>query len=174
MPTKKHPFKRSRWEPGKIYGIPLLDGSFCFAQAIALALTNIVDVVIYSQRTREAPHEIPELGRGSLIAFSATWKQDLERGEWLALGVGSLLTRPEESPNQKILATGTWVGVEHSDIGLLSDLCNAWYGLIPWNVMFEEDYYDKWLAPGVARPATAKVLSSEERKRYREHDLENS
>lgn len=150
-----------------VYGVPLPDGSFCFAQAIALAMVTVVDVALYSTRVHETPTSVPKLDRADLISFSATWKKALESGEWLSLGVVELLTKQDESPNQKILKKGTTVGIKHSDIGLLADICQAWHGLIPWNVMFKENYYDEQLAPGVVRSSTALVLSAEERESYR-------
>jgi hypothetical protein len=62
-------------------------------------------------------------------------------------------------PNQIVIATGTTVGVKHSDAGLIADLLDAWHGLAPWNVMFDENYFDSKLAPGVTRPSTALVLT---------------
>jgi hypothetical protein len=72
-----------------------------------------------------------------------------------------------EFPNQKLRASGG-VGIEHGSAGLIEALLNVWHGLEPWNVTYEEDFYDRLLCPGVTRPPTAVVLSPGDRARYRE------
>jgi hypothetical protein len=40
-----------------------------------------------------------------------------------------------------------------------------------WNVMHEEDCYNRMLAPGMVRPSTARVLTPAERAAYRAEKL---
>lgn len=166
MPQKAA-FKRSRWEPGMVYAVPLGDGTFGYVQAISEALSNVIDVVAFSSRTASLPSEPPPLLRDQAISFGATWRQDLNRGSWAALGVAPLAVNPSEMPNQKLLHAGTTVGVKHSDASLIRSLLKAWHGLTPWNIMYDENYFDLQLAPGVSRPQSAVVLSSTDRDEYR-------
>lgn len=47
------------------------------------------------------------------------------------------------------------------------DLANAYWGLEPWNIMFEENYYSKLLLRGIPTPNTVVILSQEDRVKYR-------
>lgn len=160
-------FKKIKWQPGMVYVVPLIDGSFGYAQAIDLAMVNVVDLVLFSVRDLGPPEVIPNLGVHDVISYSATWRQSLNGGVWKSLGVFDLIVSKMDHPNQKLIAANA-IGIKHSDIGLLSDLLNAWHGLIPWNVMFDEEYYDKKLAKGVSRPKSAVILSPDDRLKYRE------
>lgn len=161
-------FKVRRWKPGMVYAVPLQDGSFGFAQAIAPAMPTVVDLAVFGARAPALPTALPPLGRDDLVALCATWRQELNNGSWHALGVTTLSVDPMDCPNQKPCASGNDVGIEHYDAGLIERLLDAWHGLTAWNVMYEEDFFDEMLAPGVTRPSTAIVLSPEERAQYRE------
>lgn len=49
----------------------------------------------------------------------------------------------------------------------LLNLCNAYYGLEPWNVLYDATYYDKMLFGGIKRPKTVLLLDEKERNKYR-------
>jgi hypothetical protein len=165
-------FPASRWKPGMVYGVPLRDGSFCFVQALAAAMPTIIDLAVFSTRVDTLPERPPKLRRLDLVSLAATWRQALNRGDWAPLGACELVVDPSEHPNQRILRSGTIVGITHSDSGLIGKLLNAWYGLIPWNFLADECYFDKQLAPGITRPPGAVVLGSKERAAYRAAELE--
>ena len=166
MPSKSR-FKSSRWKPGMVYAVPLLDGSYCYAQAISEAMPTVIDVAVFRTRTEHMPIEPPGLQRNDVIVLSATWRQALNRGDWAALGVTDLIVDRLDMPNQQLLDAGTTVGIKHSDSGIFESLLNAWYGLEPWNVSYNENYFDERLAPGVTRPDSAVVLSPSERELHR-------
>jgi hypothetical protein len=157
-----------------IYGMPLPDGSYCFVQAIALVLANVVDIAAFSRRVNSIPATPPQLSRAELVAVGGTWKQHLNRGEWAAIGMIPPVVDLDEFPNQRLLISGTTVGVKHSDGGIWERLMAAWFGLEPWNIMADEAFFDKKLAPGVTRPETAVLLSAQERTDYRARVLAGS
>ncbi len=149
-----------------VYAVPLPDGSFGVAQAVAAMMVNVIYAALFSDRL-SAPLSIGYLPRRtSAIALTATWRQALNRGEWTALGVAPLVFQKSEFPNEQFAQRG-YVGAKHYDAGLLVDFLAAWHGLEPWNVMTDEDFFDKLIAPGVSRPTTAVVLSAAERDLYR-------
>jgi hypothetical protein len=150
-----------------VYAVPLSDGTFGYVQAISEALVNVIDVAAFSIRTSVLPAVPPKLHQSEAISFSATWRQDLNRGNWAALGLAALAIEPAAMPNQVLLQAGTTVGVKHSDAGAIQSLLEAWHGLAPWNVMFDENYFDLKLAPGVRRPSSALVLAPEQRSAFR-------
>ncbi|WP_255495213.1 hypothetical protein [Dysgonomonas sp. 521] len=49
----------------------------------------------------------------------------------------------------------------------LLDLCNAYYGLKPWNVLYKDTYYDEMLLKGIERPKTVLLLDKDARNKYR-------
>ena len=49
----------------------------------------------------------------------------------------------------------------------MTDLADAYWGLIPWNTLAFEDYYDQMLLKNILRPIAANVLGSADRKKYR-------
>lgn len=163
---KNNPFKRSKWAPGMVYAVPLSDGTYGFAQAISEAMLNVIDVVILRTHSTSVPPVPPSIYAADVISLWATWRQDLNNGNWAALGVSLPIVEASDMPNQKLIAAGS-VGVQHANGGLIQHLLNAWHGLVPWNTMHDENYFDSKLAPGVLRPANAIVLASTERDAYR-------
>lgn len=169
----KLPFKRSRWGPGMVYAVPLADGTFGHVQAISAAMANVIDIAVFSTRSSHLPSAPPNFAKAEVVSLAATWRQDLNSGRWAALGEAPLAVQSCEMPNQVVLRTGTLVGVKHSDAGLITDLLNAWHGLVPWNVMFDESYFDAMLAPGVSRPSTAVMLAPAQRAAFRAREAAN-
>ena len=63
-----------------------------------------------------------------------------------------------------------YVGAKNHDAELLEDFLSAFHGLIPWNVMYDEKYWETLLAPGVKVPNTVNILSAKEREQYRNNE----
>jgi hypothetical protein len=168
--TKPRKRARNLWAPGMVYAVPLGDGSFGVAQAVDEMLTNVIYVALFSDRLDIVPRSPVYPQAASGIALVATWRQDLNRGEWAPLGVAPLAFEKAVFPNERFAASG-YVGAKHQDAGLLAEFLAAFHGVVPWNVLFEEDYYDRLLIPGIRRPATAVILNPAAREEYRRtHD----
>ena len=166
MKGTKSPFARSKCVDGMVYAIPLVDGSYCYAQALSSSMSVVVNLAVFKIRTNTLLSLPPDMHKSDVIAFTATWRRSLNRGDWAALGVHNLIIEPTIHPNQ-MLEDSNGVGVKHCDAGLIVSFLKAWFGLEPWNVWHDEQYFDKLLAPGIARPSTAVVLSKEDRDTYR-------
>jgi hypothetical protein len=159
------PHLKARWKPGMVYAVPLEDGSFGLAQAIDAMAVNIIYVGVFSDRFPSLPPSPPGLSPSSAVALLATWRQALNRGEWSSLGVAAPAFKKGHFPNERFSAKG-FVGAKHYSAGLIAEFLSAYHGLLPWNVMSQENYYDAMLKPGVS-PAEAVVLSPGERLAYR-------
>jgi hypothetical protein len=72
-----------------------------------------------------------------------------------------------EFPNERFAGTG-YIGAKHYTVGILQKFLSAYHGLIPWNSMEDESYFDTLLGPGIDRPANVVVLPPGERQKYRE------
>lgn len=160
--------KQARYAAGMVYAVPLTDGSFGVAQAGEPQgnFINVIYVTLFSQRYVQRPALPPALSIDAVVSLSATWRQALNRGGWLALGVAPALVRREQFPNEQFAAQG-YVGAKHYDAGILAEFLSAWHGFLPWNVMHDPSYFDRLLLAGQARPGTAQVLSESERASYR-------
>src|SRR5258706_5398224 len=81
--------KQSRWKPGTVYAVPLTDRSFGIAQAgeAQAPFVNVIYVALFADRYTHIPDAVPALERDSAVSLTATWRQALNRGEWLSLGV---------------------------------------------------------------------------------------
>lgn len=151
-----------------VYAVPLADGSFGVAQAGEAQgpFVNVIYVVLFAERYTHIPDQVPTMNRDSAVSLVATWRQALNRGEWISLGVASEIFRKSEFPNERYANKG-YVGAENYDAGLLADFLSAFHGLLPWNVMHDPAYYDKLLRPGLPRPQTARILNESDREKYR-------
>lgn len=160
--------KQSRYKVGMVYAVPLVDGSFGLAQAGEAMMANVIYVALFSDRYKQLPENIPELTHSNLVSLTATWKQALNRGVWLSLAVAKEEISRDRFPDEQYKDEG-YTGASLYDAGILSEFLSAYHGLLPWNVMYEADYYDQLLLAGVARPATAIVLDDDSRMLYRQH-----
>ena len=148
------------------YAVPLVDGSYGLAQAGAAMFPTVIYVALFSERFATLPAEIPGLDPSQLISLTATWRKNLNKGEWVPLGLAELTPGLLEHPTAA-LAAGGYVGAKHYDAGLLSEFLSACHWALPWNVMHDPTYYEKLLMPGAARPDKAVILSEEARTAYR-------
>lgn len=158
--------KRTRYKPGMVYAVPLSDGSYGLAQAGSAMFPTVIYVALFLDRLVAPPTEIPKLDSSNLISLTATWRKNLNNGEWLPLGVAEFSQALQEHPTEELAAAG-YVGAKHYDAGLLSEFLSACHGALPWNVMYDPAYYEQLLLPGSARPEKAVILGEKERTAYR-------
>ncbi|HEU0153957.1 MAG TPA: hypothetical protein VFQ84_11510 [Arenimonas sp.] len=165
MPESKPP-KPPRYQPGMVYAVPLADGAFGLAQAGGLMMPNVVYVALFLDRFDTLPSGPPPLAPARVVSLAATWRRNLNRGDWLALGVAAPVPGLDPHPTEALAASG-YVGATHYDAGLLSEFLSACHGALPWNVMHDPAFFQAMLLPGLARPAQAVVLGERERTEYR-------
>ncbi len=149
-----------------IYGLPLEDGTFGLAQAIDSMWENVIYIAIFSDKYEEIPESVESLNVDNIISFGATWKQDLNNGSWAKIGVLAPVVDKSQFPNERYADSG-YIGATNSDAGVFNDFLSAYHGLAPWNVMYKEDFWDKYLNAGKSAPSSILVLSSQERDKYR-------
>ncbi len=149
-----------------VFGLPLEDGSFGIAQAIDSMWENVVYVAIFSDRFDELPESIVNLDPENIVSLGATWKQDLNNGSWAKIGTLHPVVTKSQFPNEKYADSG-YVGATNSDAGLFCKFLSAYHGLKPWNVMHQEDYWDKYLNAGKGAPSTIIVLNAQQREKCR-------
>jgi hypothetical protein len=91
------------------------------------------------------------------LAILHVQSDSLDGGAWRVLGRRAITIDPFSGPDGKWGEVGgvSWEGLEI--------LANAWHGLEPWNRFFRTDFLDQHLMRGVERPASAVMLTAEER-----------
>ncbi len=153
-----------------VFAVPLPDGSFGLAQAVDAMMVNVIYVALFSDRFPAVPGSVVTPRASSALSLTATWRQALNRGDWPSVGGAPLAFTKAEFPSERFAASG-YVGAKHYDAGILAKFLAAYHGLLPWNVMFDESFYDQLLLDGVKRPSTAVVLGTVERDAYRREHL---
>jgi hypothetical protein len=160
--AKRNRPKPKEWKVGDVFLIPLIDNSFSFGQVLdkkyctcALFNLKLNDPNLSQSRFFELqPISILHLSNGDL----------LNNGQWKVIFNEQVKLNPSSEYGGK---AGTIGSISHGRCKAMVDLANGYWGLQPWNVMFEENYYDKLLLKDIPRPATALVLSQAERIKYR-------
>ena len=160
--------RQFRYKSGMVYAVPLADGSFGIAQAGEAQgeFVNVIYVVLFSNRYGELPDQAPTLKREFAVSLAATWRQALNRGEWLSLGMAPEAFQKSEFPNESY-ASNRYIGAKNYDAGILTKFLSAYHGLLPWNVLYEPDYYDGLLRIGLSRPSSVQILNDHDREKYR-------
>jgi hypothetical protein len=161
---------RKTWDVGNLFAVPLADGSFSLGQVVGREAQVLNSITCAFYRTRVSASALANVravpAASELIAIQFTTKDSLTRRFWKVLGAYPVELPRHLFPHEDKRAHN-WIGAEMFGSGNMVNFLNAYFGLKPWNVMFEEDYYDQLLAPGVSRPRTAIVLSASDREAYR-------
>jgi hypothetical protein len=162
--------KRQRHKEGDVFLVPLSDGSYGLGQVLSYEpeALNSVGCAFYDIRIVDGPSlDIPApLPQHRVVSVLLTTKDLLNRAVWPVVTDRAIPTPDSSRPYEKYRAR-KMVGATVVGSAIVMGFLNAYHGLEPWNVMFEEDYFDKLLAPGVKRPGAAVVLNPEARAKWR-------
>ena len=154
--------KKKKWQVGDIFSIALKDGSFMFGQIIGWQtidrrMIKNPTCAVFELRKTTATVSVAELKESRAICTHNTDSEYLDKGIFPIRLRGIELIISARNVDQK-----RTIGDQH-----LLDLCNAYCGLEPWNVMYKETYFDEMLCAGIPRPQAALILSSDARNKYR-------
>jgi hypothetical protein len=151
--------KKQKWKVGDIFQIPLENGTYAFGQVVWTSYTHPVCCLFDINKT-----DVPTLGEiisNPYISILSLTPNSLDNHSWRVLGNMDVRVQKKDVPKKFNGTTTDFTS------GILEELANVFYGVTPWNVFAEEDFFDEILLPTVKRPLTAKVLSSYERNLYR-------
>lgn len=155
--------KKQKWKVGDIFHIPLEDGSYAFGQVVWKSYTHPV-CGLFNLNKQGVP-SLDEILNTPFISVLSLTPNLLDNHKWKVLG--NMDVRIQKKNVSKKFNGSSNIGSTDFTSGVLEDLANAFYGVTPWNVFAEEDFFDQVLLPTVIRSATAKILSSAERNLYR-------
>lgn len=157
----KGPFKRTlKWETGDLFALPLIDGTYGVAQAIAPAGTYAIDFALLATRLADPAAPLAMPSKKDAVGLLATWRTVVTGGHWAYCGHADLVVPAESCLNQQLIAQGR-VGITHSSWGLLEKFLSAYHGVFPWNLYPAFDF-DSYLLDGICRPQHAKILTAAE------------
>jgi hypothetical protein len=154
--------KKQKWKEGDIFQIPLEDGSYAFGQVLWKSYNPVCGLFNFN---KQAVPSLVEIINTPFITVLSLTPNLLDNHRWKVLGNMDVRIQKKDVP--KKFNGSSSIGATDFTSGILEDLANAYYGVTPWNVFAEEDFFDQILLPAVKRPSTAKVLSSSERRHYR-------
>ncbi len=150
----------AKWVIGDIFSLKLKDNTFMFGQIIGTHLTlQPPTCAIFEIKRPTEDVSFDELKKSRVISILNTTGECLNNKTFKVLFNAELLADIKQANERK--STGD---------GSLLCLCNAYYGLEPWNVLYKDTYYDEMLQKGIERPQRIILLDKDARNKYR---LEN-
>jgi hypothetical protein len=160
--AKKTRPKPKIWNTGDIFLIPLIDNTFAYGQILNKKYCTCVLFDIKANENTLSKSRFEQLNPLSILHLSNG--DLLNNGQWKILFNEPVSLDPNSGSGGKI---GTIGCISFGGCGMMVDLANAYWGLQPWNVLYEENYYDLLLFKGVLRPETAIILNQIERAKFR-------
>ena len=147
--------KRKALEAGDVFLVPLEDNSFgtgMFHKHVPRALNSHI-CTFFSNRF-DAPPSEHELALIDLkpIATQFVTRDLLDRKTWKIVGSRKSMIRDRNLPDQPFIKAASFKGCAIIGSGIMRKFLNAYHGLLPWNMMKDDHYFDKLLLPKVLRP----------------------
>jgi hypothetical protein len=149
--------KRKQWSVGDVFSMELKDGTFMFGQIIDTHITKTSPTcAVFESRKKTTEVTASDFKKSKVISIQNTDNKQLNNGNFSILfGTEPLISSRGVDKRISIGCT------------MLLNLCNAYCGLEPWNVLYHENHYDKMLRKDVPRPKVALFLDESERNKYR-------
>lgn len=155
--------KKQKWTIGDLFLISLSNNTYALGQVVWLSYTEPVCGLI-DINFRQIP-DLVEIENFNYISVLSVTSCSLNDFSWKVIGNKDVMIDKSEV-DRKHIGESEIGSISHTS-GVLDDLVEAYFGIQPWNVMYDEDFYDQLLLPSVTRPSNAKILSPVERERYR-------
>ena len=147
---------RQKWKVGDIFSIPLLDGTFSFGQIVGTHLTQSPILALFEIKQEQNTITTDQLIEARILSVWNFDDEYIANHNYKVLYNEELIASPEKVKNK-----------EHSGGADIHHLANVFFGLELYNVMYQENYYDKFLQPNIQRPKSIIWLNQYERNKYR-------
>jgi hypothetical protein len=156
MPTYMTMSRRNRinWEPGDLFVVPLVDGSFGIVQVIDRWMPRWVYAAVTDQRMASSSLATPVDRNARVIALIAVSDEEFDFGAFPRIGPAPAMAHRKDFPNERYALTG-YVGAKSYTGAVVADFLSAWHGLTPWTTYKDPAYFDQLLMNGVERPPHA-------------------
>jgi hypothetical protein len=157
--------KRQKWNIGDIFSMKLNDGSFSYGQVLGTHITSKSPTnCLFEIKSSQMIIPIENIINSRILTILHCDACYLSDYTFQIIYNHQPLTNPDSGPWGKCKSH---VGQSSGSDGHILDLANAWWGLVPWNVLYKDDYYDNELLKGINRSKFAVILSNEDRIKYR-------
>ena len=155
--------KPKPWAAGDVFSFKLKDNSLGFGQVVDSQHGSPTCALFELKSSHELATQ--KVLQSRVVSILHTGSNLLDKGVWKIQGNHPPVAKSVDSP----LGVRNQVGsISFGGGGIIEDLANAYFGLVPWNgEYYREDYLDKLLMPGIQLPDTCWILGPEERRAYR-------
>ena len=148
---------KQKWKIGDVFSIPLSDKTFSFGQVVGTHLTAKSPILaLFEIKQEKSEVTIDQLLEARIISVWNADNENLANYKYRVLFDAEIIV----SPN-KVKDKGRSGGAE------MDELANVYFGLIPYNIMYKENYYDEYFQSNIERPQNILWLNKEERNKYR-------
>ena len=152
----KRPAKQ-KWNAGDVFSIPLKNNTYCFGQIIGTHITKRSPIcALFELNNKNDKTNFDELSNCRVLSVWNYDSEELDNHTFKIIFDCELITKPEKVKDSNVSGGASF-----------QTLANIFFGLEPWNVMFKDDYYDKFFQEGIEKPKNIIWLNEKERIKYR-------
>lgn len=146
---------KSTFVPGRFFLIPLKLSGFGIGQITEIheSVLSAYACLVFSKKlsSRNERFSVDDLTNRKITHQFVT-PDLLWNGRWEALSIEPLLVTQDELISKAYEDKGSYVGATAFGSEIIAEFLYAWHGQLPWNMMFDPEYFDKLLLDGVVKP----------------------
>ncbi len=154
--------KKTKWNNGAVFAIPLKDGSFGIGQIVSLMMPNVVYCTFFDIHINTVPNDVPEINKEDAISCIAVSREQLDYAIWPIIGYVDILCKKGEFQNENYAANG-YIGAKTYDAAIAEDFLSSYYSLLPWDDWYDPNYLDALLLSKKKKPKTLKYKRTEQK-----------
>lgn len=148
---------RQKWKIGDVFSIPLLDNTFSFGQVAGTWETSKIPILaLFEIKQQKGEVTVDQLLKARILSVWISDDYELAGFEYKILFNTDIIANPGRVKDESVMGGAS-----------LGTLANVYFGLQPYNVMYDENYYDEFFQPDIQRPTNILWLSKEARNKYR-------
>lgn len=139
---------RQKTNVGDVFWVPLEDGSFSIGQIVEVKpeVLNSITCAFYDLRSN-VPNTDPVI-LNDLVSVQFVTPDLFKSGKWRKQCNMPVNLSPKLLPYRSTESDG-WVGAKVIGSGIINMFLSAFYGLRDWREMYDPNFYQSLLQPGV-------------------------
>lgn len=147
--------KKIKVKEGDVFIVPLIGEKYCGIGRVIKIVPDALNSYLCNFGKHKFAEQEDTTERGfdnvEIISTQFVTPDLLDSGIWQVIG-SSAPPDPNDYLDFDTLNSKGFVGVDIRGSGVIRKFLSAYHGQHPWNCYFKEDYLDKMLSVGVARP----------------------
>ncbi|WP_377512725.1 hypothetical protein [Octadecabacter sp. R77987] len=144
--------KKQSWGAGDLFVIETRDGLLRLGQVLGAEVSALNSAICaYSLKAWDPKVGKPTLDENDIISVGFATRDLLDSGGWRVVGHQNVLPFIEEFDLETRKAEG-FVGTKVRGSGLVIQFLDACLGLLPWDKMFDPEYFEKLLIDPSRKP----------------------